>query len=244
MECLLLRFEAPLMSFGGVRVDQHNPTERFPGRAQLTGLLANALGWSHGEFERLEDLQARIQFACRWDLPPQSLRDYQTVDLGQPKMARPGWTTRGEPEHRAGGPGAKSGTHERIRHYWANGVMTLTLALQEGEPSLFDIEMALRHPARPLFIGRKPCMPSSPILIGTREGRSLLDVLQHEPAHQRVRANQPVSMEACWPATTGRESSESLQTEIRNDDRSWRDQSHVGQRKMIVGEISEVPLCI
>jgi CRISPR-associated Cas5-like protein len=37
MDILLLRFDAPLMSFGGVMVDQHGPTDRFPGLAMLTG---------------------------------------------------------------------------------------------------------------------------------------------------------------------------------------------------------------
>ena len=43
MRALVLRFDAPLMSFGGVMVDQHGVIDRFPGTAMLTGLLANAL---------------------------------------------------------------------------------------------------------------------------------------------------------------------------------------------------------
>ena len=41
---LLLRLEAPLMSFGSVLVDKRGPTDRHPGTALITGLLANALG--------------------------------------------------------------------------------------------------------------------------------------------------------------------------------------------------------
>jgi CRISPR-associated Cas5-like protein len=33
MDFLLLRFDAPLMSFGGVMVDQYGPTDRFPGQS-------------------------------------------------------------------------------------------------------------------------------------------------------------------------------------------------------------------
>ncbi|WP_082411796.1 type I-E CRISPR-associated protein Cas5/CasD, partial [Methylogaea oryzae] len=98
MDILLLRFDAPLMSFGGVMVDQHGPTERFPGLSLLAGLFGNALGYRHGDAEALEALQARIEYAARWDVEPQALLDYHTVDLGQPKMREPGWTTRGEPE--------------------------------------------------------------------------------------------------------------------------------------------------
>jgi len=54
MKALILRLDAPLMSFGGVMIDQHGFIERFPGTSLLTGLVANALGWGHGDYERLE----------------------------------------------------------------------------------------------------------------------------------------------------------------------------------------------
>ncbi|MCA3130465.1 MAG: type I-E CRISPR-associated protein Cas5/CasD, partial [Rhodocyclaceae bacterium] len=38
MDCLMLRLDAPLISFGGVVIDQINPVERFPGRSLLAGL--------------------------------------------------------------------------------------------------------------------------------------------------------------------------------------------------------------
>ncbi len=43
-EFLLLRLEAPLMAFGGPMVDYIGRTRSFPGQAQITGLLGNALG--------------------------------------------------------------------------------------------------------------------------------------------------------------------------------------------------------
>lgn len=87
MNVLLLRFDAPLMSFGDVIVDQHNVTDRsFPRLSLLTGLLANALGYRHGDAEALEALQARIEFAARWDVAPARIVDYHTVNLGQEKM--------------------------------------------------------------------------------------------------------------------------------------------------------------
>jgi CRISPR-associated Cas5-like protein len=41
MDLVLLRFDAPLMSFGAVVVDQHNRTDPLPYRAMLAGLVAN-----------------------------------------------------------------------------------------------------------------------------------------------------------------------------------------------------------
>ena len=48
---LALRLEAPLMSFGGVLVDNRGVTEPFPTRSMLAGLIANALGHDHRDFE-------------------------------------------------------------------------------------------------------------------------------------------------------------------------------------------------
>ena len=86
MNVLLLKFDAPLMSFGGVMVDQHGPTDRFPGLSMLVGLFANALGYRHRDAERIEQLQNRIEYAARWDVKPESIIDYHTADLAQPKM--------------------------------------------------------------------------------------------------------------------------------------------------------------
>ncbi len=242
MRCLMLRFDAPLMSFGGVLVDQHNRTERFPGQAMLTGLIANALGWHHGDAEALNELQPRIECAARWDVPPTPLRDYHTVDLGQPHLAQPGWTTRGVPEHREGGEAAKKGTHQRYRHYWADGVMTLALALREGSPSLDTVTAALQRPARPLFLGRKTCLPAGRLVLGQREAADTVSALKAEPRDRRA-SPQTERFEACWPPGCEDDRTETLQRENRTDERDWRIQAHVGLRTIIVGHVSEVPPC-
>ncbi len=231
-----MRFDAPLMSFGGVMVDQHGPTDRFPGLAMLTGLLGNALGYRHGDFDRLQALQGRIEFAARWDLEPKHLVDYHTVDLGQEKMRHPGWTTRRVAEHRAGGAGAKFGTHQRYRHYWANGVMTLTLTLEgDGPPTLDDLESALHRPARPLFLGRKSCLPAAPVLLERVQATNLLDALCRCPLHPRAVQNGQESLAACWPA--GIPGGEQARIVSRYDRREWRNQIHAGRRDHHEGRI-------
>ena len=293
MEVLLLRLDAPLMSFGGVMVDQHGPTERFPGLSLLAGLFANALGFHHGDADKLEALQARIEYAARWDVAPKPLLDYHTVDLGQPKMCEPGWTTRGEPEHREGGT-AKFGTHIRYRHYWANGVMTLAVvlnanaaeivppphggrlgggrskigeaydltrphpnpppwgegtsepnstALQVGErgndeadsPNLRQLAQALNEPARPLFIGRKTCLPSTPLLLGLIEAEDVMGALRKTPPARRNGQTPPDKLEACWPVRLGL--SEHSREVAVYDRRDWRNQIHAGRRLCVEGVV-------
>ena len=240
MKALILRLDAPLMSFGGVMIDQHGFIERFPGTSLLTGLIGNALGWRHGDFQRLQSLQGRLQYAARWDVAPQRIIDYHTVDLGQPKMREPGWTTRGEPEHRAGGPDARFGTHIRYRHHWADGLMTLALTLAgEGEPDLDTVRAALARPDRPLFLGRKACLPARPLLDPEpiREGPDLLAILRAVPVWDRQ--GQPLAdggqVEACWPAELGLPAG--TRGEIRRvyDLRDWPNQLPAGNRERAEG---------
>ena len=101
--------------------------------------------------------------AIEWDI-----RDFQTAEL---TAADRGWTTRGRPEGRAGGAGTYSGKHIRHRWYQADALVTVALRLDPDSevPTLDDIAIALASPARPLFIGRKPCLPAAPLFAGFAE---------------------------------------------------------------------------
>lgn len=241
MPVLMLRLDAPLMSFGGVLVDQHNSTDRFPGRSMITGLLANALGWHHGDSNSLNDLQARMSYAARWDVAAQPLRDYHTVDLGQNHLAHDGWTTRGKPEHRGKGTATK-GTHQRERHYLANGVATIAVTLAAGNPDVAVLAEAVRHPARPIFIGRKSCLPAAPLLLGVRETNDVYQALAAEPRDPRA-PKDAHRFEACWPPGPTAPNFDPRQQELRTDDRDWLTQAHVGMRSMVIGYLTGVPPC-
>lgn len=241
MKALLLRLDAPIMSFGGVMVDQNGYIERFPGTSMLCGMIANALGWQHNDFGRLQDLQARIEYAARWDEPPQRIIDYHTVDLGQPKMAKPGWTTRGVPDERKGGESAKRGIHQRYRHYWTDGLMTVALTLKgNGYPDIEAVKSAIQQPVRPLFLGRKTCLPARPLLdphTPIIEGASVLAILKKVPLWDRdgTLAEKVRQCDACWPAHLGKNSLTSVRRVF--DLRDWANQVPAGSRWRASGRI-------
>lgn len=251
MKALVLRLDGPMMSFGSVLVDQHGFIDQFPGQAMLTGLCANALGWEHSDFHKLQELQRRLDYAARWDERPLLMVDYHTVDLGQPKMIGyadrtkrgdpvGGWTTRGTVQHRAGGEGAKFGTHQRFRHYWVNGLMTVTLGLAgDEEPQIETLAEAFRLPARPLFLGRKTCLPARPLLdphTPIAEGEDLLAILQQVPIWDRAGQVKPLDepLPACWPVDSG--SSSGFVRRVF-DLRDWANQIHAGSRHRVEGVI-------
>lgn len=82
--------------------------------------------------------------------------------------------------------------------------MTLVFTVTDGEPDLETILEALRKPARPLFLGRKTCLPSRPLLDPTTpvvEGNDLLAILEQVPTWDRGGAEVAGGpREACWPA--------------------------------------------
>jgi CRISPR system Cascade subunit CasD len=247
MNVLLLRFDAPLMSFGNVVVDQHNKTDPPPYRAMLTGLLANALGMTRREEAALDALQARVRYAARRDRAGIIVVDFQTVDFS-PKGSLSsdlGWTTRGMLEERKGGE-ASEGTHIRYRHYLADAIVTVAVALDPAsdDPTLSVVSEALRAPARPLFLGRKCCVPSGPVWLGEMEAPSLRRALEGVPRAAALRSGEPTrsnpgKLQAVWPATEGGHERET-RLWPRVEDRDIANAIHVGRRIYVEGLIDPV----
>ena len=229
MNVLLLRLEAPLMAFGGPIVDNYGVIQSFPAISMLTGLLGNALGWEHREAAALNRLQSRIRFAARLDRPGERIIDYQTVDLGQDFMVDTGWTTWGQREVRGGA--SSTGTHIRYRHYRADACATVALALdsEEADLTVATLEQALITPARPLFIGRKTCLPALPILQGKIKTPSVIEALRTLPAIYAKR------VQAQWPADEEGPSLSRLV--VLTDERDWINQVHSGERLVRQGEL-------
>ena len=177
---LLLRLEGPLMSFGTTAVDHRRPVQAWPAASMLTGLLANALGWDGADATALDALQARLRWAARIDRPGALLHDFQTAQLSQSDK---GWTTRGVVEERGGGPDAYKSPHLRYRDYRADASVLVALRLQPAEPTptLEDLARALDTPARPLFLGRKGCLPATRINLGLTQADDALVALRAAP---------------------------------------------------------------
>ena len=166
-----------MVAFGGETIDNRGVVRDFPARSMLAGLLGNALGLDRTEGDRLDALQNRINHAAARVRAGNRRQDYQTARLFEKDA---GWTTRGRPEGRASSPSftwdadweaarcerAKSLTHQRYRDFDADAAIWVALSLAPGDPDIDAAAEALERPERPLFIGRKPFIPSCPILAG------------------------------------------------------------------------------
>ena len=222
---ILLRLEAPMMSFGDVIVGGRGNVDDIPSPSMITGLFGNALGWRRTDRECLQRLQDRLVMAVRRDREGERVLDFQTARLGKDDN---GWTTRGEPEGRAGSPGTYDSPHLRYRWFDADASVTVAVRLEPAEeaPGLADIAAALDHPARPLFLGRKPCLPATRILIGLVDATDCLAALATVPladgANDVVRHFWPDGEDGGFNGITKRRVLHGL--------RQWRNDVHTGRQ--------------
>lgn len=232
---LMLRFEAPLMSFGGESVDAIRVSDELPATSMLTGLLANALGYERREFERLDALQRRLRYGVMYERQGEPLVDYQTVDLSHEHLVDTGWTTHGTVEERGGSSDNKVGTHIRHRHFRADAIVLVALRLEAADesPTLDELDRALREPERPLFLGRKACIPAAPVLVGRVDAASLADALVAAIPSPRT---EPGPLLAFWPEGEGPMERCTSECVVR-DHREHRNQIHVGRRVVFRGTL-------
>ncbi len=231
---LILNLEAPLMAFGGETIDNLGVIRPFPAVSMLTGLLANAMGWRRVERERHQQLQDRLVFAARIDREPHgglTIQDFQTAAINNSERS---WTTRGHPEGRAGGTFQN---HLRYRDYYADMRVTVALRLDpaDGEPTLDALAGALEEPARPLFIGRKPCLPSAPLFGGFSDGDTALAALLARPLSEE--AANPATIRALWPEGEDAPEVDATRRYMITDQRNWVSGLHGGGRAVCQGAV-------
>ena len=255
---LIINMEGPLMSFGGVAIDGYGMTEPFPGKAMITGLIGNALGYRRQDHEKLQALQDRMVMAARIDQEPPggiNLTDFQTakmgpgVDIGlEAGKWIIGWTTRGRPETRSGDLKTyQEGSGERRwRDYRTDTKVTVALRMEGRDrpgisltPSLDEMAKALDEPERPLFIGRKSCLPWAPLFGGFEWAENTLAAVLAVPLDDnpgylppRVRLQWDQQEEGERPAQL-----RTVQMKDNPDSRNWRAGSHGGRRPVVQGTI-------
>lgn len=178
---LRLCLDAPMMSFGaasegsGVYLPEDAeiasqpsgvPTgvALIPRKSAIVGLIGNALGYERYETAELQSLNDRLRMASgvAAEREPRLLGDFQTAQLGYHDQ---GWTTRGRVQGRRGHPKTYESPHLMRKAYVAECIGWVALRLESAPGlTLDDVAEALVRPERPLFIGRKACIPSRPIL--------------------------------------------------------------------------------
>lgn len=157
-EFLILKLQGPLQAWGRESFEGLRPSELFPGRSALLGLLGACLGIDRADQKRQQILASSILFAVRIDpvlskengklLSTQKMTDYHTV-----KDAREDYQ------------GLKS--HETIqtwREYWQDACYTVAVwANETASITISDIEHAVKQPLFTPVLGRRSCPLARPL---------------------------------------------------------------------------------
>ena len=232
MRWMHLRLQAPLAAFGGETIDAHGVIRDFPSQSMMTGLLANAMGWTRAMRHEHQRLQERIVFGALWEHDPglSRLTDYQTAQLAHNDRV---WTTTGRPAGRQGGAATFRGAHQRWRDYHTDLRMAIVLRLEPADesPALDDVAAAFDRPVRTLFVGRKSCLPSSPIFQGW-----VAEAGDARAALREIAPDGASSLLAFWPESEG--TGGAHRTTVVTDERNWLSGLHGGARRVCQGRIA------
>ena len=234
MRYLLLDLDAPLMSFGGDMVDAYGVVRDFPAKSMVAGLLANALGWERYDSAAHAGLQDRLVMGSARVGEGRRVRDFQTAQLGGGDR---GWTTRGQYEGRAGGAATYNSPHIRYRDADADARVLIALRLDPADaaPTLDMLADALDRPERPLFLGRKPFLPSRPVRLGFVEADTIRAALAEGVTMLPDPPAGDPQVRAQWPLTEGLTGD--ARAEELTDERHWPAGVHAGLRRVAEGHV-------
>ncbi len=159
MSTLLLRIDSPLQSWGTELKLKDHPTDRFPSKSGIIGMIASAFGRRRDE--DISDL-ATLRFGVRIDSQGTIIRDFQVSRTADGKSSKIGY-----------------------REYLSDAIFTC--GLEGNEEILQKIQYALLHPAYPLFAGRRGCPITAELVQGIVQSE-LLSALSvySDDKHRRI----------------------------------------------------------
>lgn len=154
MAVLLLRLAAPLQAWGSSSKFIVRSTEREPTKSGVIGMIAAALGIQRNDDPQKLVPLTTLRFGVRADKEGVLLKDFHMVHVY--KIA-----------------------DVTERYYLSDAVFLV--ALESDDKTLLErIASALQKPVYPLYLGRKSCPPTLPIVLGVKD-EDILTALKAEP---------------------------------------------------------------
>lgn len=182
---LVLRLEGALQSWGEDAKWDYRDTASMPSKSGIVGLLACAMGLERNSPE-IARLSAALTVAVRADRPGERVVDFHTVT--------------GDPLMNAEGKRRSLGDTIITRHVYLQDASFL-VALETDEAWYQRILAGLNAPKWCIYLGRKNCIPSRPVLEDPQPAYgSLLELIQKYPACSRPK--YPMSYECEQPEDT------------------------------------------
>lgn len=161
MSVLLLRFAAPLQAWGSSSKFDIRTTEREPTKSGVIGMIASALGIQRNSENADDELKKlnEMRFGVRVEKEGKLIKDFHMVRKIENRKMTASYIT--------------------DRYYLSDAVFLVAIESDDTE-LLKKIESALQRPVYPLFLGRRSCPPTLPVVYGMRDSE-LTEILRNEP---------------------------------------------------------------
>ena len=173
-EYLILKLQGVMQSWGGHTFEDYRPSEIFPTRSALAGLLAACLGVRRDDKEGLKRLNAALEFTVRADRLDWrrmvKIEDFHTVEGAR--------TVKGKP---------RDDLTPTRREYLCDACFTVAVAIRDGADLKMDtLIKALDQPVFPPFLGRRSCPLSRPLYETEIAAENPVEALRRICPHEGV----------------------------------------------------------
>ena len=218
-ELIMLRLEGVLQSWGEASAWDNRGTENFPTKSAITGLIACAMGLEREDPEILQLMQS-MTIGIRADRPGQAVCDFHTVQ-GMPNILN------------AAGKGRGKNGNTIVSHRWYLQDASFLVVIETTEHWKNRILTALNNPRWPVYLGRKSCIPSRPVLECVSCGyETIVQALRSYPVENRAADLLPYEVE-----TELTDGSSLSRTDISAENRKFM------RRKVWRGTVRREELC-
>lgn len=154
MAVLLLRLAAPLQAWGSSSKFIVRSTEREPTKSGVIGMIAAAMGIQRNDDAKKLAPLAQLRFGVRADKEGMLLKDFHMVH------------------------GYKIA--DVTERYYLSDAVFLAVIECDDKKLLEEIAAALQRPVYPLYLGRKSCPPTLPVVLGVKD-EDMITALKSEP---------------------------------------------------------------
>ena len=161
---LILRLDGPMQAWGSHTFEDFRPSNLFPTRSGLLGLLGACLGIDRGDHAGLEQLAQSVEFTVRADRAVRRPEVEQLISKAAVKL--PDYHTILDARKVDGS--SNKNTVESRREYLFDAAFTVAIGEKQNAPvTLTAIADALLRPCFTPVLGRRSCPITRPLLDGT-----------------------------------------------------------------------------
>lgn len=169
---LILRLEGPMQSWGLRGKWVVRDTGDVPTKSGIVGMIGCALGYRRNDPRLVNEIENNIKIGVRIENPGTRVKDFHTV---RAFFRAADGSKRHDPRDKS-----KPYTEVTSRTYLQDA--SFLVIVESPEALLRKIYWALKDPQWPVYLGRKSCPPTRPVVEEiTQKYTSLLDAIRQYP---------------------------------------------------------------